>query len=58
LDLRGKGEITGGWRKLDNKELRNLYLSPIGDQIKESERGGMRILCRFSLGNLKDIENL
>jgi len=21
-------EVTGGWRKLDNKELRNLYTSP------------------------------
>jgi hypothetical protein len=24
-----RGEVTGGWRKLDNEELHNLYSSPI-----------------------------
>jgi hypothetical protein len=23
-----RGEVTGGWRKLRNEELRNLYCSP------------------------------
>jgi hypothetical protein len=23
-----KGEVTGGWRKLHNEELQNLYYSP------------------------------
>lgn len=26
-------EVTGGWRKLDNKELSNLYTSPHGTKI-------------------------
>ena len=26
-------EVTGGWRKLDNKELHNLYTSPHGTKI-------------------------
>jgi hypothetical protein len=25
---RKRDEVTGGWRKLDNEELRNLYPSP------------------------------
>jgi hypothetical protein len=34
--------VTGGWRKLHNEELDNLYTSPgiISDQIKEDEMGG------------------
>jgi hypothetical protein len=33
---------TGGWRKLHNEELRNLYPSPniSSDQFKEDEMGG------------------
>jgi hypothetical protein len=29
-------EVTGGWRKLDNEKLHNLYSSP---KIKEDEMG-------------------
>jgi hypothetical protein len=30
-----RDEVTGGWRKLHNEELRNLYFSP--DVIKMME---------------------
>jgi hypothetical protein len=34
-------EVTEGWRKLRDKELHNLYLSPrIVRMINENERGG------------------
>jgi hypothetical protein len=37
-------EVTGGWRKLHNKELRDLYSSPSvttrNGQVKEDEMGG------------------
>jgi hypothetical protein len=33
-----KNKITGGWRKLHNKELRDLYSSPIIIQIIKSRR--------------------
>jgi hypothetical protein len=30
--------VTGGWRKLHNEELRDLYSSPsINEQVKEDE---------------------
>jgi hypothetical protein len=29
-----RGEVTGGWRKLHNEELRNLYSSPSVIRIK------------------------
>jgi hypothetical protein len=35
-------EVTGGWRKLHNEELHNLYSSPSiikNDQVKENEMG-------------------
>jgi hypothetical protein len=34
--------VTGGWRKLHNEELHNLYSSPIiirMNQVKEDEMG-------------------
>jgi hypothetical protein len=35
-----RGEVTGGWRKLHNEELHNLYSSPnIIETIKEDEMG-------------------
>jgi hypothetical protein len=35
-----RGEVTGGWRKLHNKELHDLYSSPnIIRIIKEDEMG-------------------
>jgi hypothetical protein len=35
-----RDEVTGGWRKLHNEELHNLYSSPsINDQVKEDEMG-------------------
>jgi hypothetical protein len=39
-----KDEVTGKWRKLDNKEFYDLYSSPNiwGDQIKKNEMGGAR----------------
>jgi hypothetical protein len=33
-----KDEVTGGWRKLHNEELRNLYSSP--SIIRTSNQGG------------------
>jgi hypothetical protein len=36
-------EVVGGWRRLHNEELHNLYTSPNiigGDQIKEDDMGG------------------
>jgi hypothetical protein len=30
--------VTGGWRKLHNKELRNLYSSPSINRIIKSRR--------------------
>jgi hypothetical protein len=30
-------EVTGGWKKLHNEELRNIYSSPNNDQVKEDE---------------------
>jgi hypothetical protein len=68
LNLGEKGEVTGGWREMDNKELHNLYSSPSIIRVIRSRRlrwaghascmGGMRNACRFSLGNLKDIEHM
>jgi hypothetical protein len=32
--------VTGGWRKLHNEELHNLYFSPsYNEQVKEDEMG-------------------
>jgi hypothetical protein len=28
VDLREMGEVVGGWRRLHNEELHNLYTSP------------------------------
>jgi hypothetical protein len=33
-----RGEMTGGWRKLRNEELRNLYSSPSIIRIIKSRR--------------------
>ena len=38
-----KNEVTGGWRKLHNEELNDLYCSPNnvgGDQVEKNEMGG------------------
>jgi hypothetical protein len=39
-----RDEVTGGWRRLHNEELHNLYSSPsivrIANQIKKDEMGG------------------
>jgi hypothetical protein len=32
-----RDEVTGGWRKMRNEELHNLY--SLNDQIKEDEMG-------------------
>jgi hypothetical protein len=37
-----RGEVTGEWRRLHNKELYALYSSPkyhSGDQVKKTEMG-------------------
>jgi hypothetical protein len=39
-----RDEVTGGWRKLHNEELHDLYSSPSiirYDQVKENEMGRM-----------------
>jgi hypothetical protein len=33
-----RGEVTGGWRKLHNEELRNLYSSPSIVRMIKSRR--------------------
>jgi hypothetical protein len=33
-----RGEVTGGWRKLPNEELHNLYFSPDIIKIFKSRR--------------------
>jgi hypothetical protein len=33
-----RGGVTGGWRRLHNEELRDLYSSPSIIRIKESRR--------------------
>jgi hypothetical protein len=36
-----RDEVTGEWRKLHNKELHDLYLSPSkNNQVEEDEMGG------------------
>jgi hypothetical protein len=32
--------VAGGWRRLHNEELHNLYTSPKDDEVKEDEMGG------------------
>jgi hypothetical protein len=34
-----RDEVTGGWRKLHNEEIHNLYSSPSIIRIKEDEMG-------------------
>jgi hypothetical protein len=41
-----RDEVTGGWRKLHNEELRNLYSSPSIIRIIKSRR--MRWACHVS----------
>jgi hypothetical protein len=33
-----RNEVTGGWRKLHNEELHNLYSSPSQIRMKKSKR--------------------
>jgi hypothetical protein len=33
-----RGEVTGGWRKLHNEELHNLYFSPSIIRMMKSRR--------------------
>jgi hypothetical protein len=33
-----RNEVTGGWRKLHNEELRNLYSSPTISRVIKSRR--------------------
>jgi hypothetical protein len=33
-----RDEVTGGWRKLHNEELRNLYSSPSINRIMKARR--------------------
>jgi hypothetical protein len=41
FENRGKrDEVTGGWRKLHNEELHNLYCSPSKIRMIKSERMG------------------
>jgi hypothetical protein len=54
-------EVTGGWRKLHNEELHNLYSSPSIIRIIRSNRmrwaghvarmGEKRNVCRILVGN-------
>jgi hypothetical protein len=49
-------EVTGGWRRLHNEELHNLYLHRIllGDQVKEDE---MDRVCDTHGQDIKCIQN-
>jgi hypothetical protein len=35
-----RDEVTGGWRKLHNEELHDLYSSPKNNDGEEDEMGG------------------
>jgi hypothetical protein len=52
-------DVTGGWRKLQNEQLHNLYFSNITRLIKSrrmkwagnvAHKGGMRSACRILVG--------
>jgi hypothetical protein len=55
-----RGEVTGGWKKLYNEELHNLYSSPSIIRMIKSRRlrwagnltrvGEKRKACRFLVG--------
>jgi hypothetical protein len=57
-------EVTGGWRKLHNEELHNLYSSPSIIRMIKSRRvrwaghvarmGEKRNACRILVGNRKE----
>jgi hypothetical protein len=53
-----RNEVTGGWRKLHNEELHNLYSSPAiirMTKLKENEMGGA---CSSHFGDDKCILNI
>jgi hypothetical protein len=41
-----RDEVTGGWRKMHNEELHNLYSSPSIIRMMKSKEGGMGRACR------------
>jgi hypothetical protein len=45
---RKRDEVTGGWRKLHNEELHNLYSSPSIIRMIKSRR--MKWACRILVG--------
>jgi hypothetical protein len=45
--------VAGGWRRLYNEDLHNLY-APQNDQVKEDEMSGT---CRAHGTSLKCIQN-
>jgi hypothetical protein len=59
-----KDEVTGGWRKLHNEELHNLYSSPSKIRMIKSRRmrweghvarmGEKRNACRILVENQKE----
>ena len=64
-----RDEVTGGWRKLHNEELNDLYCSPNnvgGDQVEKNEMGGAcsayggkeRCIQGFGVESLKERDHL
>jgi hypothetical protein len=63
-----RDDVTGGWRKLHNKELHNLYSSPILNRTTKQMKmrlsrhvarmGAKRITCRFSVGKPEEKRSL
>jgi hypothetical protein len=52
-----RDEVSGGWRKLHNEELHNLYSSPSIVKIDEVNEDEMDMACRANGGEEECIED-